>query len=215
MSKGLFVVFEGLDGSGTSTQASLLFNSLNELGFKAHLTSEPSSGPIGTFIRQSFKGRVNLSKGVSPITGNELFDEQMAYLFAADRHDHLFNQIDGVFKLVNEDRVVISTRYFFSSLAYHAHSEAELLRVKELNKDFPNPDLVVYFKGSVEVSLDRMRSRAFKDEYENRSKLEQVHDNYEKIFSNYNGNLLTINALDSIDNIHSKILSAVKSLITS
>ncbi|MEN8635309.1 dTMP kinase [Pseudoalteromonas distincta] len=213
MNKGLFIVFEGLDGSGTSTQANLLLSSLNKLGLQSHLTSEPSSGPIGTFIRQSFKGRVNLSKGISPVTGNDLFDEQMAYLFAADRHDHLFNQVDGVFKLVKESRIVVSTRYFFSSLAYHTHNEYDMARVKDLNKAFPNPDLVVYFKGNVDVSLNRMESRAFKDEYENREKLELVYKNYEKIFKEYKGKLLTVNALNSVEEIHNEILEFVLEMI--
>lgn len=212
MKKGLFVVFEGLDGSGTSTQANLLINSLRSKGFNPHLTSEPSSGPIGTFIRQAFKGRINLSKGLNPITRKDLFDEQMSYLFIADRHDHLYNDVDGVVKLTSEGRIVVSTRYFFSSLAYHSHSPEEMSRIKELNKSFPNPDLVVYFKGDVDVSMSRMANRAFKDEYENKEKLKLVYNNYEHIFSNYGGELLCINALDSVETIHSQIFKKVISL---
>jgi dTMP kinase len=213
MNKGLFIVFEGLDGSGTSTQANLLCTSLANLGQKTHLTSEPSSGPIGTLIRQSFKGRVKLSKGNNPITNRNLFDEQMAYLFAADRHDHLFNDVDGVFALIEDNRIVVSTRYFFSSLAYHSHNDDDFEWIKELNKSFPNPDLVVYFKGDVGVSLNRMESRAFKDEYENKEKLELVYKNYEKIFFNYEGKILIVDALETIDKIHNKIFNVVRDML--
>ena len=149
--KGMFIVFEGIDGSGTSTQAEMLNNYFLNNQKKCHLTSEPSSGPIGNMIRQAFKGRLNLSKGVNPyIDGGDLFDEQMAYLFAADRHDHLYNEIDGVIKLVNQDAIVISTRYYFSSYAYHCNSDADFELVTNLNSRFPKPDLVVYLDNTVD-----------------------------------------------------------------
>lgn len=107
MKKGKFIVFEGLDGSGTSTQSQLLQNALLEKGEKVHLTCEPSPGPIGNMIRQAMQGRILFSKQ------DDEFDQQMAYLFAADRYDHLNNPVDGVLKLVNEGFYVISTRYFF------------------------------------------------------------------------------------------------------
>lgn len=208
--KGMFIVFEGIDGSGTSTQAEMLNNYFLNNQRKCHLTSEPSSGPIGNMIRQAFKGRLNLSKGENPyVNGGDLFDEQMAYLFAADRHDHLYNQIDGVIKLVNQGAIVISTRYYFSSYAYHCNSDSDFELVTNLNSRFPKPDLVVYLNNTVAVSMSRMQNRAFKDEYENERKLSLVKNNYDRIFDTYKEEKLIIDATDSIGNIHKSIVNKI------
>ena len=210
--KGRFIVFEGLDGSGTSTQAGLLRDYFLRLKSTAYLTCEPSDGPIGTMIRQSFKGRINFPKGNTPCGGGDLFDHQMAYLFAADRHDHLFNTVDGVFKHLEEGATVISTRYFFSSYAYHCQTESDFDLVKNLNSKFPNPDLVVYLKAPVEVSINRLDSRPFRDEYENEKKLRVVSENYDRIFSDYDGELLVIDATKEMHEIHEYIIAKIEEL---
>lgn len=210
--KGKFIVFEGLDGSGTSTQAALLKDYLSTESSIAYLTSEPSDGPVGTMIRQAFKGRIGFSKGVDSLGNGDLFDQQMAYLFAADRHDHLYNGIDGVFKLLATGASVISTRYFFSSYAYHCRTDDDFELVKRLNFKFPNPDLVIYLNNPVDVSIGRMSNRAFKDEYENAEKLRLVSKNYDRIFSEYKAPLLVIDATLSVKAIHDVIVSKVSGL---
>lgn len=164
-------------------------------------------------IRQAFKGRLNLSKGKNPyLKDGDLFDEQMAYLFAADRHDHLYNQVDGVEKLLNTGASVISTRYFFSSYAYHCRSESDFQLVRSLNARFPNPDLVIYLNNPVKVSMERMKNRAFKDEYENEQKLSLVKKNYDTVFQNYEGKLVVIEATNTPVEIHNSIVDAVRDL---
>ncbi|MCU1755647.1 dTMP kinase [Pseudomonas helleri] len=212
--KSKFIVFEGIDGSGTSTQSELLKKALNAKNIKCHLTCEPSDGPIGNMIRQIFKGRINVAKGSNPnIDSGNLFDEQMAYLFAADRHDHLYNNIDGVFKLKAEGAVVISTRYYFSSFAYHCSNQEDFNLVKTLNARFPDPDLVIYLDNPAKKSIERINERSFKDEYENTEKLLTAKNNYEKIFQEYKGRILKIDATGSIESIHKKILLTVDALI--
>ncbi|MEH6357456.1 MAG: dTMP kinase [Pseudomonadales bacterium] len=210
---GKFIVFEGIDGSGTSTQAELLLQYYRRNKSTCYLTCEPSSGPIGNMIRQGMKGRITFSKGENPVLDKgDLFDEQMAYLFAADRHDHLYNSVDGVINQVNSGAVVISTRYFFSSFAYHCSSEEDFTLVKTLNSKFPNPDLVVYMNNPVSESIKRMSVRAFADEYENEKKLKQVSNNYRKVFSEYDGAYLEIDATDDLEKIHQQIVERVESL---
>lgn len=201
--KGLFIVFEGIDGSGTSTQASLLKDALQAQSRAAILTAEPSEGPIGNMIRQAMKGRIRFAADTEP------FDAQMAYLFAADRHDHLHNPVDGVLKLVNEGKHVISTRYYFSSLAYHAKNDDERAFVAGLNARFPAPDLVIYLRNRVELSMQRMAARAHKDVYENPDKLSQVAHNYERIFAEYQGELLQLDATLTKEEIHQRIWEKV------
>ena len=202
--KKLFIVFEGIDGSGTSTQANLLKEYFLNTASKAAVTSEPSDGPIGHLIRQGMKKRVRFTDDI------QRFDEQMAYLFAADRHDHLYNNVDGVFKLLNDGFHVISTRYYFSSLVYHCNSREEFGLVKKLNEKFPNPDLVIYLENSVDVSLSRIRNRSFADIYENKDKLIKVKNNYEHVFSEYHGLFLRVNADEKIDVIHNTIINFIK-----
>ncbi|MEH2402835.1 dTMP kinase [Nostoc sp.] len=202
--KSLFIVFEGIDGSGTSTQAALLKDYLLFKDYKAVLTCEPSSGPIGNLIRESMKRRVNF------VNDSKKFDEQMAYLFAADRHDHLYNDVDGVFKLMEKHINVISTRYYFSSLAYHCSNDDEFKFVKNLNCKFPKPDLVIYIDISLETALARLGNRSSIDMYENREKLLEVKENYAKIFKDYSGAYLIIDGNDKINCVHDKIVSFIE-----
>ena len=129
--KPLFIVLEGIDKSGKTTQAEFLKDYLIEHGNLAIVSSEPTNSSIGKLIR---KGMQNQFFSIKDKTK---FDEQMAYLFAADRHHHLYNNIDGVFKLIQQDNyTVISTRYYFSSLAYNSTTEFDF--VYQLNQKFPN-----------------------------------------------------------------------------
>ena len=131
MNKKLFIVFEGIDSSGKSTQAELLLNYFINAGDRAVISPEPSNGIIGNLIRQALKQRIIFCRD------RALFDEQMAYLFASDRHDHLYNDIDGVFKLINDGVHVISSRYYFSSLAYNCDTKEQFEFVSNLNARFP------------------------------------------------------------------------------
>lgn len=200
--ENLFIVFEGIDGSGTSTQSSMLRDYFEENNQNAVLTAEPSSGPIGHLLREGLKKRVVFSKD------ERHFNQQMAHLFAADRHDHLYNDVDGVYKLLAEGKHVICTRYFFSSLAYQADEDYEL--VYDLNKRFPNPDLVIYIDNPVEVSIKRLQQRTVKDVYENSEKLAKVKENYRKIFANYEGKLLIVKGDLKIEEIHSIIVQYIE-----
>src|SRR4030042_6658392 len=105
MKKGLFIVFEGLDGSGTTTQAELLRIYLKENGYKVEQTAEPSGNLIGGLVRGVLTRQWHLNPA-----GLQL-------LFAADRAHHLEN---FVLPALKKKQVIISTRYFFSSLAFGA-----------------------------------------------------------------------------------------------
>ncbi|HEY9851117.1 MAG TPA: dTMP kinase [Leptolyngbyaceae cyanobacterium] len=201
--KNLFIVFEGVDGSGTSTQSSLLKDYFATQGYPAVLTCEPSNGPIGNLIRQAMKKRVLF------VNDSQKFDEQMAYLFAADRHDHLYNEVDGVVKLL-KDFTVISTRYYFSSLAYHWNTQEEFEFVSKLNEKFPRPDLVIYIDIPIELGLDRISDRTSKDIYENQQKLAKVKGNYQQIFAQYAGLALQVDGTKDKYLIHEKIVEFIK-----
>ena len=220
MNKKLFIVFEGIDSSGKTTQAELLKNYFISIEEQAVISPEPSNGIIGNLIRQALKKRVVFS------SKPDLFDEQMAYLFAADRHDHLYNDVDGVFKLIEDNYHVISTRYYFSSLAYNcegatpeSNSGATLARetptkfefIKKLNDRFPNPDLTIYIDLPIEVSLSRLQERSLKEVYETKSKLTKVRQQYRQIFADYDGKAITIDGTQTVEEIHQRIVDFIKS----
>lgn len=205
--KGKFIVLEGIDGSGTSTQLEKLKNSLLDNNIKTVSAFEPSDSPIGNLIREIFKGRVLVNQD------NYVFNQQMMLLMAADRCDHINNEIDGIKQFLDKGITVICSRYILSSLAYHGITEDDYQQVLELNKNFIQPDLTIYVDNPVELSIKRMSSRAFKDTYENSKKLTKVYNNYKKILKRESfKKLLVVSGNDTIENIHSKIKASALEL---
>lgn len=206
MNKQLFIVFEGIDSSGKTTQAELLKQYFLRVEEQAVISPEPSSGIIGNLIRQALKQRIIFSKEPN------LFDEQMAYLFAADRHDHLYNDVDGVFKLIQNNYHVISTRYYFSSLAYNCESKEQYNFIKKLNDRFPDPDLTIYIDIPVEVAIARLQERSLPEIYETKSKLTRVREQYQKIFADYQGKAITLDGTQELQQIQQQIVNQIKAI---
>jgi dTMP kinase len=144
--RGLFLVLEGLDGAGTTTQAQRLAAWLAARGRRPHLTSEPSRGPVGTQVRHVLSGRL---RGA----GQRDFDPRaLALLFAADRLDHWESEI---LPRLEEGCDVISDRYVLSSLAYQAASTGDAAWVAAINSKAPAADLTVFLRVSPAVALRR------------------------------------------------------------
>lgn len=202
--KALFIVFEGIDGSGTSTQAELLNNYFIAQGKKTVVTPEPTSGPVGKLIRQILNNQELIF-----MPDTQRFDEQMSYLFAADRYYHLHNQQDGVLSLLKQNINVISTRYYFSSLAYHCQDAHDFNQVKILNQNFPNPDLVIYIDIPVKDALIRLQEREHREVYEYEEKLIKVKSNYQDIFKNYPNLLVKIDGKKNVNNLHKNIVEFI------
>jgi dTMP kinase len=144
--RGHFLVLEGLDGAGTTTQAALLRDWLRSRGRKAHLTAEPSRGPIGTKIRHVLSGRLRGAGGAD-------FDPRaLALLFAADRLDHWQSEIGP---RLEEGQDVISDRYVLSSLAYQSVATGDPAWVGRINAKAPAPDLTLFLRVRPAVALRR------------------------------------------------------------
>jgi dTMP kinase len=203
MKQKLFIVFEGIDSSGKTTQAELLKNYFIQQQEQVVISPEPSNGIIGNMIRQALKQRIIFSRD------RHLFDEQMAYLFAADRHDHLYNDLDGVFKLIQDNYHVISTRYYFSSLAYNCETPEKFNFIQKLNDRFPEPDLTIYIDIPIEVSLKRLQERSLKEIYETKHKLTQVSQQYRQIFADYPGKAIAIDGTNDVTQIHQQIVEFI------
>lgn len=206
--RGKFIVFEAIDGSGTSTQARLLHEYLFSQGYKVYLTEEPTPGPIGNLIRLALTRRLRMSGD------KKLNDRQLALLFAADRHDHLYNEVDGVMHKVEEGWIVICTRYLISSLVYNCNDEAEHAFVKHLNSEFPLPDLTLFLDCPVEICLERLnKGRPVQDIYENREKLQRVRENYDRFLANYPALLHYVKADAEAAVQHEEIVKLVEAIL--
>ncbi len=144
--RGRFLVLEGLDGAGTTTQAELLAARLRGQGLRVHLTAEPSRGPVGALIRQILSGRV----GGGP--GGGVDPAALALLFAADRLDHVACEVEPRLAAGWD---VISDRYALSSLAYQAVATGRGRWVEEVNARAPAPDLTVFLEVRPAVALRR------------------------------------------------------------
>jgi len=147
--RGRFVVLEGLDGAGTTTQARLLGERLRAEGRRVHVTAEPSPGPVGALVRQVLMGRVAGRDG-GPFDAHAL-----ALLFAADRLDHAAS--DVVPRLAAGVDVV-SDRYALSSLAYQGITTGDLRWVEAVNARAPAPDVTLLLRARPVVTLRRRRS---------------------------------------------------------
>ena len=196
-----FIVFEGIDGAGTSTQIKKLVERGNiergEGNFVA--TAEPTTGETGRFLRRMLGGEFKVDEKTN------------AYLFAADRCEHIFGK-NGVKELCESGKIVVSDRYFFSSMAYQSVSCGDELP-KLLNSPFPLPEYLFYFVINPEISLGRVTSRGEKKEiYETIEKQKKIAAQYEKVISEYEKNagesgmkIIRIDAEKDIDSISNEI----------
>lgn len=154
---GLFLVLEGIDGSGTTTQARLLSERLTLSGQRVLLTREPTSGPVGRFLRQALAGA--LEDEGCPV---ELSWDTMALLFSADRMDHLRREI---LPALERGMIVVSDRYDLSSLIYQSatcpEGPAALGWLRALNEKAMRPDLTLVLDVDADAAAAR---RALRDE---------------------------------------------------
>ena len=206
--KGKFIVIEGIDGSGSSSQAKLIHDYIIEKKGKCILTSEPSDGPVGNLIKQILHGRLNIH------SKQYIREAELSYLFAADRFDHLYNEQNGVMTLLQQGIDVVCTRYFPSSYAYHCFDN-NFEMVHSLNKNFPPPDVLFYLDVDIEVSIERIKRSRKADINENIDNLRRVKKNYEKFFENYQFEVERIDANNDPIDIFADLLNILETKLNS
>jgi len=188
--KGKFVVFEGIDGSGTSTQANLLFKYFKEKGRKVHLTGEPTRSLIGGLIEGQISGDWQSSA------------ECLQLLFTADRAHHLEKEI---IPLLKKRTIVICVRYLLSTLAYGNLEIRDEKWLRELNKKFILPDITFLLKVSPRTCIQRIKKERFhKELFEKEDKLKKVYKNYLKFAKKFK-NIYIINGERSIKQVSEEI----------
>jgi len=166
-----FIVFEGLDGAGTTTQMQLLAEACDRKDRLCRATFEPTDKPIGRLVRSVLQKNLV----TTPLA--------LAMLYAADREDHLYNPINGLVQDLEMGKLVICDRYLYSSLAYQS-VDCGFEKIESLN-EFPSPQYVFFIDTPVDECIRRITNRGADTElFEKHEFLEKVKENYERIFSN-------------------------------
>jgi dTMP kinase len=184
---GRFIVFEGLDGAGTTTQARLLAETLRGRGRTLYLAHQPSEGPVGLLVRQVLAGRAATPQADGRL--REVDERVMALLFAADRLDHLQAQIEP--RLARGEDVILD-RYVLSSLAYQGTSVSHDF-IQAANRYARKPDLTLFLYVPASVALERVRHRGAKlERYENPQQMQQIEREYHRLV----GTLASVVSID-------------------
>lgn len=173
MEPGKFIALEGIDGSGKSSQIGPLVKRLEALGVPCRETREPTGGPVGSLIRQIFTGRVTADNRV------------IAALYAADRIDHLVNEVDGLCAAISQGITVVSDRYYFSSYAYHSVDVDMdwVIQANALSAQLLRPTLTVFLDVPVETALERIHRNRFVEEiFDGEQRLRKTRELYFQAF---------------------------------
>ena len=181
-----FVVFEGLDGSGTTTQLNILEKSFLQNRPPPpsfYKTFEPTNGSIGKLIRLSLRGELILK------------DETAALLFAADRNEHVYGP-GGILERCKRGELVVSDRYLLSSLAYQGITCGEELPAR-LNRDFPRPELLIFFDIENEEAQKRMAGRKQKEIFETLDFQTEVRRRYKLLLPQFASEGVRVEIIDA------------------
>lgn len=202
-----FIVFEGIDGAGKTTQINLLRDALEKRGFSCFVTAEPTDMPSGKAIRRALAKEVEST----PI--------QMAEMFAHDRELHNTDAESGIERMLADGITVICDRYYYSSLAYQG-TVLGFDTVAALNLDNPNirkPDICIFLDLTPEKSLRRIGDRGGKVEiYENLDYLTRTRKTFFEVFDKLRDrgeNISVINADGSVDDVAALIFDAVSAIL--
>lgn len=201
-----FIVFEGLDGAGTTTQAAKLQAWFTRKGTASFLTNEPTSDPIGTFIRRLLTGTERGADG-APYRPSE---KVMGLLFAADRLAH--SAVIESRRRAGEH--VVCDRYVFSSMAYQTLDPSIRAEwVIDVNQGCAVPDVTLFLAAPVDVCLARVAARRGDTTiYENRAHLETIARNYETLLRQYEASFGTVVRIDGtmgVDDVHDAVVTAI------
>lgn len=208
---GLFVVFEGIDGAGTTTQAARYASFLRSRRRLVHVTGEPSGGPMGSLLRLMLKQRVTLNTHHREST--------MTLLFAADRIDHLESEICPHLR---DGYVVISDRYELSSIIYQSigiEDETERKKfvswIRECNRHAMRPDITVVIDVDPEVAEHRRRMRGgasdLYEEPELQARLARAYLKAEELVEN--DRLIHVDGNGDVDSVTAAVTNALANYV--
>jgi dTMP kinase len=203
---GRFVVLEGIDGSGTTTQVARLAERLRAARVPVRATREPSDGPVGTLVRQVLTGRVIVPGGRAPGWAT------MALLFAADRMDHVESEIEP---FLASGGVVLSDRYDASSLAYQSISSGAEARdavewIRSLNRYVRRPDLTIVLDLPSDVAAERRMRRGEAAQLYEQNEVQRALSAFYRDLAKHipNDRVVVIDGSGTVDEVHARIWTA-------
>lgn len=190
---GRLIVFEGIDGTGKTTQIPLLAQYLENKGFSVTVTREPTDGIFGKKIRELYSSRENTTP------------EEELQLFLNDRKEHIEQVIAPD---LASGKVVLCDRYYLSTAAYQGANGFDPIEIIERNSFAPEPDIALIFEQPIETSLERIttsRGESLND-FEQADSLQKV----SAIFDSLDCPCIRrIPANDTIENIHRNVIEAI------
>jgi dTMP kinase len=203
---GRFVVLEGIDGSGTTTQVARLADRLRTARVQVRATHEPSDGPVGTLVRQVLTGRIIVPGGRAPGWAT------MALLFAADRMDHVESEIEP---FVSAGGVIVSDRYDASSLAYQSVSSGTEARdavewIRSLNRYVRRPDLTIVLDLQPEEAAERRLLRGEAAQLYEQNEVQRALSVFYRDLTRHmpQDRIVVIDGSGSIDEVHARVWAA-------
>jgi dTMP kinase len=207
MKKGLFITFEGPDGSGKTTVSTAVCERLNREGYAVRYTREPGGSKIAEEIRNIILDPAN----------TEMDARTEALLYAASRRQHL---VDKVLPAMEEGITIISDRFVDSSLAYQGCGRQlgieEIFAINQFAIEGHMPDRTIFLNVDAKVGLERIhRGRAVLDrlDMESIEFHERVYNGYKEVVSRYQDRMIVIDANRDVNEVIEDAYSAVKELL--
>jgi len=203
--RGRFVVIEGIDGAGTTTQVAKLAEHLRaEMKESVRTTCEPSDGPVGTLVRQVLTGRIVVPGGRAPGWAT------MALLFAADRMDHVETEIEP---FIASGGVVVSDRYDASSLAYQSvmsgsGGAAAIEWIRSLNRYAMRPDLTIVLDVAPGIAAARREARGEAAQLYEQNEVQRALAAFYKDLAHHmpNDRVALVDAHGTIEEVHLRVV---------
>jgi len=203
---GLFISFEGGDGSGKSTISKMIYQELKKRGYQVIYTREPGGIDISEKIRSIILDPNNSS----------MDSKTEALLYAASRRQHLVEKVIPALKL---NKIVISDRFIDSSLAYQGFARKigfdEILQLNKFAIDEYFPDATIYFELDEEIGLSRTRRRGKLDrlEIETKEFHTLVKEGYQEVLARFPNRIKIVDASKSIDEVYQDSIKLVEEII--
>ena len=185
----VLIAIEGIDGSGKTTIAKFLEEELRKIGYDVVKFKEPTDSEYGMKIRKILKER-----NLSPREELELF-----------LRDRELDVCDNILPALKSGKIVIMDRYYYSTIAYQGALGLDVEEIKELNKKFPKPDLVLILDVRPEKALERIKTKRLLNRFENLNYLKKVRE----IFLKLEDNVIVVNAERKLEDVKREVLRIV------
>ena len=206
MVNGIFIVIDGIDGSGKGEMVKFLHNYLfsKSKSYRILTTREPTNGTYGVKIREMLKEEKDPDENAE-----EIFE-----LFVKDREDHTNNTINPFLKKPNngEINIVICDRYYYSTIAFQATQGLGVDRLIEANNDFPKPDIAFILDLDPKIALERMQHRA-REKFEKQDFMEKLRERFLELPKLLDDNIIIIDASKSKERVFESIREEVENLL--